>query len=93
MPEHKMVVHCNSQTKEPYLRLPGPHVNIIITPHRSNYLDETSLALGKILNDPLVALRLQRTPYPYLKSDGEEWVKPNCKEQEEVLSILRKEPE
>lgn len=88
-----MAVHYNTQTQEPYLRLPPPHANIIITPHRPNQIDETSSALMRILNDPLVALRLQRTPYPYSKSDGEEWVKANCKEQEEVLLILRNELE
>lgn len=88
-----MAVHYNTQTQEPYLRLPEPHANIIITPHRPNQIDETSSALVRILNGPLVALRLQRTPYPYSKSDGEEWVKVNCKEQEEVLSILRNELE
>lgn len=86
-----MVVHYDSVTQEPYLRLPEPHTNIIITPHRPNSLDETSSALARILNDPDVALRLQRTPYPYSKSDGEEWIKANCKDQEDILSILRKE--
>lgn len=88
-----MTVHYNSRTKEPYLRLQEPHTNIIITPHRQNSIDETSSALANILNDPRVALRLQRTPYPYSKSDGEEWSKANCKEQEAMLSNLRKELE
>lgn len=88
-----MVVDYNTHAKEPYLRLPEPHANIIITPHRPGHIDETSSALVRILNDPTVALCLQRTPYPYSKSDGEEWVKANCKEQEEVLSILRNELE
>jgi hypothetical protein len=88
-----MVVHYHSETQEPYLRLPEPHANIIITPHRPNSLHKTSSALAKILNDPRVALRLQRTPFPYSKSDGEEWVKANCKDQQDILSILRKELE
>jgi hypothetical protein len=89
----KMAVHYNSETQEPYLRLPEPHTNIIITAHRPHSLHETSSALARILNDPDVAFRLQRTPYPYSKSDGEEWVKANCKDQEDILSILRKELE
>lgn len=88
-----MVVCYNSETQEPYLRLPEPHTNIIITPHRPDSIDETSSALARILNDPDVALRLQRTPYPYSKSDGEEWVKANCKDREDMLFILRKELE
>lgn len=88
-----MVVHYNTHTKEPYLRLPEPHANIIITPHRPEHIDETSSALVRILNDPTVALCLQRTPYPYSESDGEEWVKAKGQEQEEVLSILRNELE
>ncbi|GLI73172.1 hypothetical protein PoHVEF18_001382 [Penicillium ochrochloron] len=88
-----MAVHYNLETQEPYLRLPEPHTNIIITPHRPNRLDETASALARILNDPNIALRLQNTPYPYSKPEGEEWVKANCKDQEDILSILRKELE
>ncbi|OOQ83405.1 hypothetical protein PEBR_34816 [Penicillium brasilianum] len=86
-----MAICFNFKTKEPYLRLPEPHTNIIITPHRPNSLNETSSALVKILNDPRVALRLQSTPYPYSTSDGEQWVKANCKDQEGILSALRED--
>lgn len=91
--DNEMVIHYNSDTKEPYLRLPEPHANVIITPHRSHTLNETSSALAEILNDPRVALRLQRTPYPYSMSDGEQWVKVNCKDQEGIVSALREELE
>jgi hypothetical protein len=91
--DNKMAICYNFKTKEPYLRLPEPHTNIIITPHRPNSLNETSSALVKILNDPRVALRLQRTPYPYSISDGERWVKANCKDQEGILSALREDIE
>ncbi|KAF3387189.1 hypothetical protein F1880_000996 [Penicillium rolfsii] len=88
-----MVVHYNSDTREPFLRLPEPHTNVIITPHRPDRLNETSSALVRMLNDPDVALRLQNTPYPYSMSDAEDWVKARCKDQEDFLSILRKELE
>lgn len=86
----KMTVHYNRLTKEPYLRLPTPLSNIIITPHRLENIDETATALAEILNDPQVYLWLEGTPYPYQHEDGVKWIKANCKENEDVLSALRR---
>lgn len=86
-----MTVHYNPLTREPYLRLPEPHSNIILTPHRRDNIDETVLVLIKVLNDPRVYTWLEQTPYPYLREHGEEWVKGNCEQIEEVLSVLRRE--
>lgn len=85
----KMTVHYNRLTKEPYLRLPTPMSNIIITPHRLENIDETATALAEILNDPQVCLWLEGTPYPYQREDGVKWIKANCEENEDVLSALR----
>jgi hypothetical protein len=84
-----MAVHYNGLTKEPYLRLPAPRPNIIITPHRQENIDETAATLANILNDPRVYPWLERTPYPYLHENGVEWIEAHCKENEEVLSTLR----
>lgn len=86
-----MAVHYNSVTREPYLRLPTPHSNIIITPHRLESLDETVISLTEMLNDSRVYTWLERMPYPYLREHGEEWVRANCKQYEEVLSVLRRQ--
>lgn len=85
-----MTVHYNRLTKEPYLRLPTPLSNIIITPHRLENIDETAAALAEILNDPRVYPWLEGTPYPYQHGDGVKWIKANCKEFEDVLSALRR---
>ena len=85
-----MTIHYNQLTKEPYLRLPAPRSNIIITPHRLGNIDENADALARILNDPNVYPWLERTPYPYLHEHGVEWIEAHCKENKEVLSTLRK---
>ncbi|KAJ5493081.1 hypothetical protein N7539_001827, partial [Penicillium diatomitis] len=86
-----MVLQYRSSNGEPYLRLPEPHTNIIITPHRAEGIDETSAALTQMLNDPAIALNLQNTPYPYTRSHAEEWIKANCEEQQDMLAALREE--
>jgi hypothetical protein len=85
-----MTIYYNQLTKEPYLRLPAPRSNIIITPHRLENLDEDAVRLAEILNHPRVYPWLERTPYPYLYDHGVEWIKAHCKENEEILSTLRK---
>lgn len=86
-----MTVHYNPLTKEPYLRLPEPHSNIIITPHRRDHFDETVLRLVELLNDPRIYKWLESTPYPYLQEHAEAWVKASFKEIEQVLSTLQRE--
>ncbi|KAJ5612130.1 hypothetical protein N7510_005324 [Penicillium lagena] len=86
-----MPVHYNTHTKEPYLRLPTPLSNIIITPHRLSQLEETVAAQVRLLNDPKIYLNLSGPPYPYLPEHGEEWVKMKCAEAEPVLGTLRAE--
>lgn len=85
-----MTIHYNQLTKELYLRLPAPRSNVIITPYRLENIEEDADALATLLNDPKVYPWLERTPYPYLHEDGVEWIEADCKENEEVLSTLRK---
>lgn len=63
----KMAVHFNAVTQEPYLRLPEPHSNIIITPHRVDQAEETVLRLTELLNDHRIYQWLETTPVPYLR--------------------------
>ncbi|KGO55083.1 Acyl-CoA N-acyltransferase [Penicillium expansum] len=86
-----MVVHYNPLTKEPYLQLPAPCANIIMTPHREHQIEEVSAAMTEFLNDSRVHSWLQGPPYPFLPEHGVEWVKMKIAEQEEVVSTLQKE--
>ncbi|KAJ5795726.1 uncharacterized protein N7518_004266 [Penicillium psychrosexuale] len=86
-----MVVHFNPLTKEPYLQLPAPCANIIITPHREYQIEEASAAMTEILNDPRVYSWLQGPPYPFLPEHGIDWVKTKVAENEDVLSTLQRE--
>jgi len=73
MPEgQNLQVHplqINEQTGEPYLRLPSPHANIIITPPR---LSDGPSAV-EILNDPRIYQWLSGPPWPYLKEHADAW--------------------
>ncbi|KAJ5112620.1 hypothetical protein N7532_000665 [Penicillium argentinense] len=86
-----MPIHYNIHTKEPYLRLPEPLSNIIITPHRLHQLEETIDAKVPLLNDPIIYLNLTGPPYPYLREHEEEWVKMRCEAGAPVLNALRAE--
>lgn len=56
----------NEHTGEPFIRLPHPYKNIILTPPR---LSDVA-ALMAVLNDPKVYLTLEGPPNPYLESDA-----------------------
>ncbi|CAI7579079.1 unnamed protein product [Penicillium glandicola] len=88
-----MVVHYNPLTKEPYLQLPEPCANIIITPHRGHQIEETSAIITEILNDSRVYPWLQGPPYPFLPEHGVDWVKMKIATNKDVLSALQKELE
>ncbi|KAJ5507925.1 hypothetical protein N7527_010068 [Penicillium freii] len=86
-----MVVHYNPLTKEPYLQLPAPCANIIITPYREHQITETSAVMTEILNDSRVYSWLIGPPYPFLPEHGVDWVKTKIAENEGLLSTLQKE--
>lgn len=60
----------NAQTGEPYLQLPAPHTNIIVTPPRRS----DASAIVNILGDQQLSLLLRRPPHPYLPKHAEEWL-------------------
>lgn len=62
-------LELDSSTGEPFLRLPAPHDNIIITPPRLEDGPETV----QILNDPKVYKYLSGPPFPYLQENADEW--------------------
>lgn len=79
---HPLLV--NPVTGEPYLWLPSPLENIIITPPRMS--DAPSMVA--ILNDPLVCRWILGPPYPYLPSHAESWLESTKKESDAVLQEL-----
>jgi len=58
------------KTGEPYLRLPAPLDNIILTPPRMTDADATVA----IMNDEGVAMKLASPPYPYLHEHAISWL-------------------
>src|ERR1700761_5386068 len=56
-------------TDEPFLRLPKPLENIIITPPRLSDAD----VIIVYLNDPRVYMTLEGAPYPYTEEDAISW--------------------
>lgn len=88
-----MAVQFNPITKEPYLQLPGPFANIIITPYRKDQIKETALVMTNILNDERVYRWLQGPPYPFLLEHGEDWVKAKIQDSAAVVAALQGELE
>ncbi|KAJ5773542.1 hypothetical protein N7457_008438 [Penicillium paradoxum] len=86
-----MVVHYNPFTKEPYLQLPAPCENIIITPHREHQIEETAAVMTEILNDSRVYAWLQGPPFPFLPEHGRDWVKTKLTEHKALVSTLQQE--
>ncbi|PYH40459.1 GNAT family N-acetyltransferase [Aspergillus saccharolyticus JOP 1030-1] len=86
-----MPVLYNPQTQEPYLRLPAPLRQIIITPHRPHQLEETIAAKLPLLNDPRIYLNLTGSPFPYLREHAEAWMNTQIAAAEPVLQALRTE--
>ncbi|KZT74974.1 hypothetical protein DAEQUDRAFT_807252 [Daedalea quercina L-15889] len=73
-------LQVNSATGEPYLRLPSPHDNIIITPPRMSDVD----AAVHNLNDRKIVDFLIGPPFPYLPSHAEVWLS-NVKEASDAV--------
>lgn len=79
---HSLQVH--PKTDEPYLRLPAPNDNIIITPSRVTDVDATIA----ILNDVRVAMNLSGPPYPYLHEHAVSWIDMQIAEQRKVIEEM-----
>ncbi|KAI0073715.1 hypothetical protein K474DRAFT_1710478 [Panus rudis PR-1116 ss-1] len=63
-------MQVNEKTGEPYLRLPKPHDNIIMTPPR---MTDVQFSLEN-MNDPAIYKWLESPPFPYLPHHADEWV-------------------
>lgn len=78
-------ISYNPTTGEPFLRLPSPHENIILTPPRMTDV----AAVTAIMHDPKVYTRLEGPPYPYNESHAVGWLTAIVKECADALRELR----
>ncbi|TDL21004.1 hypothetical protein BD410DRAFT_899264 [Rickenella mellea] len=76
---HSQPLQFNPLTNEPYLRLPLPHENIIITPQRLS--DAASIV--PIMNDEKVYMTTGK-PFPYTIDDAHAWLSEG-KQQADIL--------
>lgn len=60
----------NKSTGEPYLQLPSPHDNVIITPARPGDVE----SMVEHLNDPQIVEWLASPPHPYTRQDAQNWI-------------------
>ncbi|TDL20984.1 hypothetical protein BD410DRAFT_790348 [Rickenella mellea] len=77
-------LNFNAITNEPYLRLPSPHDNIIITPQRLSDAEE----IVPILNDEKVYMTLLGPPFPYTIGDAHPWLLKGKQESDALLAEL-----
>ena len=80
-------LEINPQTGEPFLRLPAPNDNIILTPPRTNDVKVT----GPIINDPRVSMWLEGPPIPYRDEHADEWIAQVIKQSEDIVEELKEE--
>lgn len=80
----------NTKTGEPYLPLPAPHSNIIITPPRLTESDEK--AYVDYMNNIEVVKWLTGPPFPYLPSHAKEWNEKIYKDTQEILQDVCQKP-
>lgn len=80
-------LEINLSTGEPFLRLPAPNENIIITPPRPS----DAPLFGPILNDPRVSQWLEAPPLPYKDEHAAEWIEIIMKESKAILDELKEE--
>ncbi|KAI0094190.1 hypothetical protein BDY19DRAFT_911655 [Irpex rosettiformis] len=78
-------LEINERTGEPFLRLPSPHENIIITPPRL----EDVPAIVRALNDPRVYSTLAGPPFPYKEEHAIWWINYTKTPSDELLQELR----
>ncbi|KAF8516744.1 GNAT domain-containing protein [Hysterangium stoloniferum] len=78
----------NEKTNEPYLRLPFPHSNIIITPPRQTDADRSV----ELLNDRQIIDWLEGPPYPYHIDHARQWIEVTDNRAQKVLDELKTKP-
>jgi len=79
-------LEVNPKTGEPFLRLPAPHHNIIITPPR----EEDQPVLMQHMNDPAIYEWIEGPPVPYLPEHADSWIQLVMQHSDAILEYLRK---
>jgi len=87
---HNLPLRLNERTKEPYLQLPEPHGNIIITPPRQTEADIA--ALVSIMNERAVWQWLEGPPYPYNEDHARSWLAMISRESDDLFAQLQDNP-
>ncbi|KAG2128609.1 hypothetical protein DEU56DRAFT_915479 [Suillus clintonianus] len=82
-------LEVNPKTGEPFLRLPAPHQNIIITPPRQG--DQS--VLTQHMNDPAIYGWKVSPPVPYLPEHADDRIQLIKEECDATLEYLRKSQE
>lgn len=85
LPRQFHPLKVNSRTGEPYLQLPAPLDNIIITPNR---LSDAQVSI-QFLNDPRVYKMLIGPPFPYLPIHAEEWMAKCIESSDAIFETLK----
>ncbi|KAI6153793.1 hypothetical protein BKA82DRAFT_4094071 [Pisolithus tinctorius] len=80
-------LEVNPATAEPFLRLPQPNENIIITPPRLS----DAQCFPPILNDPHVGQWLEGPPIPYTDEHAAEWIQIITQQSKAILDELTAE--
>ena len=75
----------NPSTGEPFIPLPAPYNNLILTPPRLSDAD----ANYTMMNDPKIIKTLTGPPYPYLESHAKEWVASITKMADDAMREFR----
>ncbi|KAF8516745.1 GNAT domain-containing protein [Hysterangium stoloniferum] len=78
----------NEKTNEPYLRLPSPHSNIILTPPRQTDAER----IVELLNDRRIVDWLEGPPYPYEIDHARQWIERTDHLVQKVLDELKTKP-
>ncbi|KAG1734033.1 uncharacterized protein EDB91DRAFT_1057071 [Suillus paluster] len=82
-------LEINPKTGEPFLRLPAPHQNIILTPPREG---DQSINMHH-MNDPAIHKWLEGPPVPYLPEHADSWFQFVKGQSDATLGYLRKSEE
>ncbi|KAI0784992.1 GNAT domain-containing protein [Abortiporus biennis] len=73
------------RTSEPFLQLPSPHENIIITPPRM----EDAPYCVEYLNDPKICRWMGGIPFPYTADHADGWLQTVKSSSDEILKELK----
>ncbi|KAI0784053.1 hypothetical protein C8Q75DRAFT_725113 [Abortiporus biennis] len=78
-------IQIDPRTEEPFIRLPSPYENIILTPPRM----EDAPHIIQNLNDPKLIQWLEGPPHPYTAEHAEFWLQTITKSSKSIFEELK----